>query len=68
MSKSQTVYECRNTSCTLGSRQGPGLFTGGISAEQVSTMTGQPVDLVDAGDYGEGVCPNCGKRGKAVKA
>jgi hypothetical protein len=59
-----TVYECANPDCTLGSRYDPGRFTGGISAELASDLTGTPVD--DVTDYGEGYCPNCGVEGTEV--
>ena len=53
-----TLYECRNVSCTLGTRHHPGSFTGGATAEQVLMITGDP-----EAPYGAGVCPNCGEPG-----
>lgn len=61
----EALYRCENAACPLGSLQQHGYFTGGITAEQVSVMTGQPVDsLADGKDFGEGFCPNCATRGK----
>jgi hypothetical protein len=63
-----TTYECHNKACTLGSRFQPGLFTGGITADGVALITGQPASMLEKGkDYGEGFCPNCGEQGKATK-
>jgi hypothetical protein len=53
------TYTCTNAACTLGSRETPGRFTGGITKEQATMLTGDP----DA-DHGKGVCPNCGQPGK----
>lgn len=64
--KEPQVFRCENPACALGSASEPGHFTGGISADQVSLRTGTPVDLVKDSEHGEGVCPNCGKRGKKV--
>jgi uncharacterized Zn finger protein (UPF0148 family) len=45
--------------------QQPGHFTGGVTAEQVSAVTGKPLDsLVEDKDFGTGFCPNCGTKGK----
>jgi hypothetical protein len=63
MSKEPTLYRCENPACSLGTVGAPGHFTGGISAEQVNVLTGKPVELVEDDEYGEGVCPNCGKPG-----
>lgn len=63
----ETLYECNNPACVLGSRDAPGLFTGGITAEQVNMLYGTPVELLTEGDdFGEGVCPNCATKGTAV--
>ena len=61
------VYECRNSACSLGFAKDPGRFTGGMTAEQKTLVTGEPVDSLKKGvDYGDGICPNCGREGKAV--
>lgn len=65
--KQPTRYRCENPACTLGTPGAPGHFTGGISPEQVSLRTGTPLELVKPEEHGEGVCPNCGARGKAEK-
>ncbi len=63
-----TVYECHNKACTLGTRQQPGRFTGGITADQVTLLTGAPAEHLEKGkDFGEGFCPNCGAKGKEAK-
>jgi hypothetical protein len=60
------VYECTNQACSLGTVGNPGRFTGGITAEQQHLLTGAPLDSLEKGkDYGDGYCPNCGKKGKA---
>lgn len=59
------LYQCTNSSCTLGSREDKGLFTGGISKEQVTILTGNPDPPKE--EYGKGVCPNCGKAGREVE-
>lgn len=62
-----TLYECTNQACTLGKVGEPGHFTGGITADQVNLLTGTPVESLEEGaDYGEGICPNCGKPGTEV--
>src|SRR6185369_4474177 len=49
------VYYCVNQACVLGSRKGYGRFTGGITAEQLNVLTGDPVEgFVEGTDYGEG--------------
>jgi hypothetical protein len=59
------TYLCSNKACVLGTPNEPGRFSGGITKEQVSLMTGAPVDDLKSGDdYGAGFCPNCGKKGK----
>lgn len=60
--KAGTVYECRNKACTLGTLHNPGRFTGGITAEQATNLSGDP-----AAPHGDGVCPNCGKKGTPTK-
>lgn len=57
-------YLCVNPACTLGTRGGPGHFTGGISAAQVTVLTGKPAEHLKKSEYGEGVCPNCGEPGE----
>lgn len=58
------MYECHNSTCTLGTAGNPGRFSGGIMKEQVTLLTGnqEPED----GTYGEGFCPNCGKEGEKI--
>ena len=56
-----TVYRCNNKACLLGTAQNPGLFTGGISAEQATQLTGNPEP-----EAGKGICPNCGQPGEKV--
>ena len=55
------LYECRNSACSLGSMKDPGRFTGGITKEQATMLSGDPDP-----EHGKGVCPNCGKPGKEV--
>jgi len=63
--KAPAAYICQNGHCLLGSRLDQGRFTGGISAQQVSLLTGDSVPVVEEhGEYGEGYCPNCGEHGK----
>lgn len=57
------TYHCENPACSLGAVGEPGTFSGGMSKEQVTLLTGDP----DPKDYGSGVCPNCGKPGKEAK-
>jgi len=52
------TYLCKNKACTLGTPQQPGRFTGGITKEQATMLSGDPDP-----DHGPGVCPNCGKKG-----
>ena len=60
-------YLCTNPACVLGHVSQPGRFTGGITAEQVTLLTGKPADdLVKGEDFGEGVCPNCGTKGQVA--
>lgn len=54
------TYVCSNPVCSLGTAGVPGRFTGGITKDQVTLLTGDP----DPEKHGEGVCPNCGKPGK----
>ena len=59
------TYRCTNEACVLGSRVAPGLFTGGITDEQVTLLTGRPTaELKKGTDYGDGFCPNCGLKGE----
>ena len=61
------TYECTFQACTLGTLGQPGRFTGGITAEAVTLLTGKPPEHQEKGvDYGEGICPNCGQKGKAI--
>ena len=57
------IYECNNPACSLGVIGQVGLFTGGITKEQVTMLTGDP----DPKNYGNGVCPNCGQPGQEAK-
>lgn len=58
------IYTCENGACTLGTVGNPGRFTGGITADQVTVLTGKPADSLEKGvDYGDGICPNCGQPG-----
>jgi hypothetical protein len=59
-------YQCSNPACSLGVVGHPGRFSGGITKEQVTMLTGQPSEELKKGDFGEGVCPNCGKKGEVV--
>ncbi len=57
-------YQCHNLACSLGARNAPGHFTGGITAAQVNLLTGAPEESLEEGkDYGDGICPNCGEKG-----
>jgi len=60
-----TVYECVNPHCPQGTVGARGRFTGGITKESVTLLTGRPEsEEWEAGvDYGEGVCPNCAHEG-----
>lgn len=61
------TYECGNKACTLGTAGQPGRFTGGITPDQVTLLTGKPAEHQSKGeDHGPGVCPNCGRPGKEV--
>lgn len=62
------VYECSNPSCSLGTVGNPGgRFTGGMTKEAKHLLTGEPPDTMEKDkDYGEGVCPNCGQKGKVA--
>lgn len=64
----KTLYECTNPACSLGTVGQPGHFTGGITAAQLHVITGKPVEAIDDKEHGDGVCPNCGQPGKAVKS
>jgi hypothetical protein len=56
------TYECKNPACSLGAVGVPGRFTGGITKEQATLLTGNPDP-----EHGNGVCPNCGKAGTEEK-
>jgi hypothetical protein len=61
------TYECTNKACSLGTVGVPGRFTGGITADQATLLTGKPAEHQEKGiDYGPGVCPNCAQPGKEV--
>lgn len=65
MASDPQVYVCTSEGCVLGTTDNPGKFTGGISSGQKFVLTGQPEDQQKEGqDYGEGICPNCGKPGQ----
>lgn len=67
MAETLIMYQCTNGSCPVGSTSEPGHFTGGITADQVNLLTGSPVEgLKEGTDFGEGICPNCGKKGAEV--
>lgn len=57
------TYLCSNPACSLGAVGESGHFTGGITKDQVTLLTGDP----DPKNHGSGVCPNCGKPGKESK-
>jgi hypothetical protein len=54
------AYRCENAACSLGSRNDPGQFTGGITQDQAIAISGDP-----KAKHGDGYCPNCGEKGKA---
>ena len=59
------TYLCENSACSLGAIGVSGRFSGGITKEQVNLLTGKPVESLESGkDFGAGVCPNCGQKGK----
>jgi hypothetical protein len=59
-----TVYQCHNKACPLGSLKDPGHFTAGITAAQRNVLYGDPVEnMVEGVDFGEGICPTCGEKG-----
>lgn len=61
-------YTCENKDCPQGARGEPSQFSGGMTAEQRNLLTGEPVDDMKEGtDYGDGICPTCGVKGKALK-
>jgi hypothetical protein len=56
------LYECQNAACTLGIMgEAGGKFTGGLSDEQRKVL-----GLAEDHPTGDGICPNCGKKGKEV--
>lgn len=61
------TYECTNARCALGTPGNPGRFTGGITAEQLHVLTGRPLEQIDDAEHGDGVCPNCGQKGRRAK-
>jgi hypothetical protein len=64
----KTIYVCENELCPLGGVGVPGRFTGGIAKEQLTTLTGKPEADMESGEYGAGICPNCGKPGVELDA
>jgi hypothetical protein len=54
------TYLCTNPACSLGTVGQPGRFTGGITPEQKTLLTGDP----EPEEHGKGVCPNCGLTGE----
>lgn len=56
-----SVYECHNAACALGTPGEPGRFTGGQTDEYAHLLTGNP-----EAKGGEGLCPNCGTKGKST--
>ena len=54
------TYLCSNPACSLGTPGEPGRFSGGITKEGATILTGNPEP-----EHGPGICPNCGKKGKA---
>ena len=61
------LYECRNKACSLGTPHQPGRFTGGMTSGFAFALTGiNPVDQKKGVHYGEGICPNCGEKGKEI--
>lgn len=54
-------YVCSNAACPLGTPGNPGHFTGGITQEQATMLSGNP-----EAKHGDGYCPNCGQKGKVA--
>lgn len=54
------TYLCDNPACPLGAQGQPGRFTGGITKEMATVLTGNP----EPENHGRGVCPNCGQPGR----
>lgn len=62
-----TLYECNTPTCQLGGVGQPGYFTGGMTVESMTQITGTPAESgVEGEDFGDGVCPNCGRPGVEV--
>jgi hypothetical protein len=57
------TYLCTNQACALGAPGQSGRFTGGATKETILMLTGDP----DPKDHGQGVCPNCGLKGREEK-
>jgi hypothetical protein len=57
----EAKYQCTNQACPIGSREDLGFFTGGLSEEGRATLGLDP-----EAEIGEGICPNCGVKGKKV--
>jgi hypothetical protein len=59
------LYECNNKNCELGTEGHTAYFTEGMTSGMKSARTGIPLEnLEENKDYGEGICPVCGKPGK----
>lgn len=42
-------------------------FTDGAEKENIVILTGKPEEsLVEGEDYGDGICPNCGRQGQEI--
>jgi hypothetical protein len=54
------TYLCENPACALGAVGQPGRFSGGITQDQATALTGNP----EPEHHGQGVCPNCGVPGR----
>jgi hypothetical protein len=58
MALSKTLYHCDTDNMD---------FTDGAEQDNIVILTGKPKDdLVEGEDYGEGICPNCGKKGTEI--
>jgi hypothetical protein len=61
------LYKCTNKACIMGEPNQPAYFTDGMTQAQKSLKTGMPLEQMEEGtDYGEGICPECGKPGTLV--
>ena len=57
----EKLYECTNAACPLGSRETPGHFTAGLTEEGRAVL-----GLAPDAPTGDGICPTCGRKGKAA--